>query len=114
VGGDAGQMHAPTVEFDEEQDVALTLIPTFAAIARTHDMTFAVAFFFDCAWQEGIAPVPPGERASGSGKCRAHQNDWYQRVVPEYQPDIVVLAAHGLEDPVNHVNYQAPNGRMIR
>lgn len=85
-------------------------IPTFTAIARRRSMSLAVAAFPDCPWQRGLQ-YDFGPRIVDP--CKKHQDDWYQRVVPQYAPDIVVLVHEGFDDALHPLNMKAPDGRPI-
>ena len=90
---------------------AFTLTPAFAEVARRHSLTLAVAFAFNCAWQQGQVARPPFVTTSAQD-CRDRQNDWYSRVVPQFDPDIVVLAERGRDDPANPISFQGPDQKQ--
>ena len=92
---------------------AAMLIPAFSKIARNHSMSLAVTSFPNCAWQPGIALDPIGGKPNGPATCRAHQDDWYQRVLPQYAPDIVVVVSRGVEDPANPTDIRLADGRLL-
>jgi peptidoglycan/LPS O-acetylase OafA/YrhL len=68
-------------------------IPTFAEIAKQRGWAFSVAVYPSCPWQQDLAVA-----YTGPG-CRAHQRDWYERVVPDIDPDLVILAHQSLDSP---------------
>jgi hypothetical protein len=86
-------------------------IPTFRQIARRQSWTLSVAAFPDCPWQRNL------EYARGPATvlpCRAHQADWYQRVVPELDPDVILLAHQAVDDPVLPVRMIGPGDQDLR
>ena len=88
---------------------ARMFIPTFEAIAKRDSLTFSAAVKPNCPWQIGMQYAAPGLR----GACEAYQNDWYTRVVPQLDPDIIVVVDRGLDDPQNFVSVQSTNGRQV-
>jgi peptidoglycan/LPS O-acetylase OafA/YrhL len=92
---------------------AKMLAPAFSEIARKHSMTLAVASLPNCAWQPGVALEPIGGKAGGPATCRARQDDWYQRILPQFAPDIVVVASRGIEDPANSTDVRLPDGQRL-
>ena len=76
--------------------IARMWIPAFTEIAQKMSWTFSVAVHAGCPWQRGL------EFATGAPQirdCQARQDDWYDRVLPAFHPDIVFLAQHGYDDP---------------
>lgn len=84
-------------------------IPTFTEIARSESLTLSVTAFPVCPWQRGIL-VPLKNQASA---CSRHQDDWYERVVPGLDPDIIVLADTGYDDPAKPAPLFAPDGGWL-
>lgn len=62
-----------------------------------------------CPWQDGVTYtyMPENQKAS----CEAHRRDWYDRVVPELAPDLVVVVGRPYDDPVSGVTITGPDGR---
>jgi peptidoglycan/LPS O-acetylase OafA/YrhL len=77
---------------------ALALIPAFADLAERRDLTLAVATYPSCPWPRGIVEAPPGSPTDLPRKCQSHQDDWYDRLVPELDPDVIVLVHHPFDD----------------
>jgi hypothetical protein len=91
---------------------ALGLVPAFAGLARKRDLTFAVATFPNCPWQHGLVETPPNAQTDVPQKCRARQDDWYRRLVPQLDPDVVVLVHHPFDDPNGAPDMRAA-GKLI-
>jgi peptidoglycan/LPS O-acetylase OafA/YrhL len=85
--------------------IARMWIPTFTALAKQESLTFSVATYQGCPWQKGLQYL--GAQTI-QASCAAHQNDWYDRVIPQLHPDIVFLAQHGYDDPTNPNKFNAP------
>lgn len=92
---------------------AFVLIPAFAEVAKRHNLSLAVAALPNCPWQQGLVPALRLAPANLRATCRAHQDDWYTRVVPKFDPDIVVLAHRGGDDPQSHEDVWAPGGQRV-
>jgi hypothetical protein len=92
---------------------ASVLIPAIAGVASRHNLSLAVAILPNCPWQHGLVSAPPNYPANLPSSCRAHQDDWYDRVVPQYDPDIVVLVHRSDDDPLNHEDVLAPDGQRV-
>ena len=88
------------------------LVPAFTEFSRKHHFTFAIATFPSCPWPRGLVEVPPGSPTDLATTCRAHQADWYDRMVPELNPDVIVLMHHPFDDPSVRTNMRA-NGKLI-
>jgi hypothetical protein len=85
-------------------------LPAFEMIARTESLTLSVAVLDACPWQRGLFYV---DRGSLYRNCKRHQADWYDRVVPEFDPDIVILVQSGLGDPHFPLPITFPDGRKL-
>jgi peptidoglycan/LPS O-acetylase OafA/YrhL len=72
--------------------------PAFTAIARKYSLTLAIVTTQNCPWQDGLVEVASGAAPNLAQVCRAHQADWYRRVVPKFDPDIVVLVHRPIDD----------------
>jgi len=82
-------------------------IPAFVTIAKRDSLTLAVASYQACPWQ----PLPRG--LDQSPNCPAHSRYWYDRVVPGFNPDIIVLAERAFDAPGNVLSL-AVNGQTLR
>ena len=91
----------PAGPADRRQPRGSRSIPAFVgdrAQVRAHARDRDVAELpVGAGHRRGAVGAPPNLRAS---VCRAHQEDWYNRVVPQFDPDIVVLAHRTLDDPI--------------
>jgi hypothetical protein len=85
-------------------------IPTFEAIARARSMSLSGAILPDCPWQRTLEYAVA---ASVVDPCRKRQADWYQRVIPQLAPAIVVLVHQGYDDTNRPQLMLAPDGRTI-
>jgi peptidoglycan/LPS O-acetylase OafA/YrhL len=72
---------------------AATLIGAFEDIARRNDLTLSVAVSPGCPWQQGLY-YPVFDK-----QCRKRKDDWYNRVIPELQPDVIVVTSLRFDDP---------------
>jgi hypothetical protein len=70
--------------------------PAFAAIAKRESWQLSVVALNECPWQRGLryAQSNPNIRAN----CRRHQNDWYNREIPQLKPDIIFLAHQAFDE----------------
>ncbi len=82
--------------------VAIAWIPTLTAIAQRFSMTLSIVVSEACPWQRGLTYT------NSSPHCRADQDDWYHRIIPQLHPDIVVVADRALDDPVFDVHASTP------
>jgi peptidoglycan/LPS O-acetylase OafA/YrhL len=71
-------------------------LPTFTEIARRESLTLSIAAFPACPWQQAIT-----RGLAMSPTCPRQRRDWYDRVVPELDPDIIVLGERGYDQPGN-------------
>jgi hypothetical protein len=65
------------------------LLPGFVTIAEEHGLTLVDATRPGCAWQADH--YRPTYRAEPTAACRRIRPDTYDRVIPELDPDIIVL-----------------------
>jgi peptidoglycan/LPS O-acetylase OafA/YrhL len=83
-------------------------IPAFVTIAQHDSLTLAVASYPACPWQQlerrGLDQSP---------NCPAHTRYWYDRFVPGFDPDIIVLAERAYDAPGNVLSL-AVNGQTLR
>lgn len=85
-------------------------VPMFERIAEQNDMTLSVAVMGGCPWQSGLQYA--GALAV-QRECARNQNDWYTRLVPELDPDIIVLAQHGYDDPARPNRFIGDDGTVL-
>ena len=91
--------------------IARMWIPAFIKLARDNSLTFSIATHTACRWQEGLGrdgPLP--SRIA----CAAQQKDWYDRVIPQLHPDIVILGEHAVDDPTQpRMKFFLPDGKTM-
>ena len=75
---------------------ARTLLPLFERLARARGWTFSATVTGACPWQRGLVYRDNEERTS---RCEAMQPDWYQRVIPALDPDVVIVFNRAYDDP---------------
>ena len=92
---------------------ALAFVPAFAGLALRRGLTFAVATSPNCPWQRGIVEAPNAAPTDLPQQCHAHQDDWYDRIVPDLHPDIIVLIHRSLDDPNAADRVRLANGKVI-
>jgi SGNH domain (fused to AT3 domains) len=66
------------------------LIPAFVALAEQHDFTLSVSTQLGCPWQLGLLWQAKDQRLLDD--CVEGRDVWYEHLLPELQPDIVVVA----------------------
>jgi hypothetical protein len=91
---------------------ALGLVPAFAELARRRGFTFAIATYPSCPWPRRLVEVFTGSPTDQQRTCAARQDDWYQRLVPQLDPDVIVLLHHPFDDPGGAPDMRA-NGALI-
>ena len=64
----------------------------FEVIAEERDMTLSVLWLGGCSWHRDVQVVVAVKRQQ---TCFAAQADWFDRAIPELDPDLVVLAHRG-------------------
>lgn len=74
---------------------AAMLLPAFEAMAEDDALTLAAAVYPACPWQRGI------NFGYASEGCERRRLDWYARLVPALDPDVIVLAERPIDDPNN-------------
>lgn len=73
------------------------LTPLFVAIAQRHDLELVAAYTLYCPWVRGI-------RYQGVGPdCYEDQQHTYDVLVPDLDPDVVVLVHRTFQDPLNPI-----------
>jgi peptidoglycan/LPS O-acetylase OafA/YrhL len=107
---------------------ARMLAPMMTRLAREHDFTLALNVVIACPWQRGV--VNSGQPKKHQVECGKARNRWYDDVLPQLHPDIVMLAAlprdegswqgklvaaHGPSDtPVATVVYRSTRDTLAR
>jgi hypothetical protein len=85
-------------------------LPALEVIAKHESLTLSVAVLDACPWQQGMFYLGSG---SLYRNCKRHQADWYERVVPTFDPDIVVLAQSGSGNASFPIPFTFPDGKKL-
>jgi hypothetical protein len=96
--------------------VAQMWASAFTEIARREKFTLSIASLWGCPWQRGVQYADPIGGTASLTRCRAHQADFYGRVIPQLHPDVIIIAQRAYDDPVrNIVNTPLilPNGKHV-
>jgi peptidoglycan/LPS O-acetylase OafA/YrhL len=88
---------------------AAMLVPTFLRIAQDDALTLSVVTQPGCPWQQGVSIVN-----FFLTDCARRQADWYDRLIPAFQPDVVVLVTKGYDDPKFPLLLRFSDGRTMR
>ncbi len=91
-----------------------SLIRAFSAVAKRHTMRLAIVTSPNCPWERDAVEQPPAAPVDLTRVCRAHQDDWYDRVVPQYDPDLVVLVHRTLDDALTPSVVEFADGERLR
>ena len=86
---------------------ARMLLPALEEYAKEHSLELSAAVWPVCPWQQDLF------YATGVRECTADKQDWYDRVIPRLDPDIVVLAERAADDPVDPVDVIGPDGGKL-
>jgi hypothetical protein len=70
-------------------------LPAFTEIAKRDSFTLAAAIYPACPWPENLGGL------GISPHCPTFRADWYQRLIPKFHADIVVLANRPYDAPGN-------------
>jgi hypothetical protein len=81
-------------------------LPAFIAIAHREAWTLTVAIHPACPWPDNL------DGLSMSPDCQVRRADWYARVIPDVNPDIVFLANRPYDAPGNDLTIDV-SGRMV-
>ncbi|HEY5171403.1 MAG TPA: acyltransferase family protein [Acidimicrobiia bacterium] len=92
-------------------------LPALEQIARTDSLTLSVVAMDACPWPRGLlytitGPFEGAQKAIDES-CKRHQADWYDRVLPQLHPDIVVVAQPGFDEADFMVPLIFPGGRRL-
>jgi peptidoglycan/LPS O-acetylase OafA/YrhL len=81
---------------------AQTFIPVFRALAREHDFNLDIDVLAGCPWQEQLKNDK--QAADTAAECAGARVGWYDDVLPELNPDVVVLLGRPRDDPAEWGN----------
>jgi hypothetical protein len=90
---------------------ALMWLPSFEMIARREGWQLSTALVTTCPWQRGLLFAFLTARVSF---CAHHQADWYDRMLPEVAPDIVILIERAYDDPRSSPGVRFPDNRVLQ
>ncbi|MGB8651279.1 MAG: acyltransferase family protein [Mycobacteriales bacterium] len=71
------------------------LLPAFRAIAKRENATLAVASRPGCPWQQALLFTHGNDE-----DCKRVKKTWYRRVIPDFDPDVIVLATRATDHKV--------------
>ncbi len=83
-------------------------IPTFTEIAKRRGWTFSVASSPTCPWQDHLLVLYPT-----LDECRAQQADWYDRVIPKLDPELIILSHQPFDNPEHGFPMIGLDGRVV-
>ncbi len=75
---------------------ATMLTPVFSKLAEEHDLTLSVNAMAACPWQSQL--VNKRQAPTQNDACREVREDWYEQVLPELDPDLVILATRSRDE----------------
>jgi peptidoglycan/LPS O-acetylase OafA/YrhL len=75
---------------------AIMVIPAFEQLARDNDYTLSVAVDWGCSWPEDLHAQHRSQEFRD--ECADTRTDWYERVVPGLDPDVVVASMVAPDD----------------
>lgn len=84
-------------------------IPTFTTLAQQRGWTLSVLSYPTCSWQKGLEVLYKSFDA-----CKAHQTDWYARVIPALNPDLIILVHQGFDASEGPLPFVTPEGNVVR
>jgi peptidoglycan/LPS O-acetylase OafA/YrhL len=68
------------------------LLPAFRSIARSNDLTLAMASATGCPWQVGLVFANSNQQ-----QCLQYKQAWYDTVIPQYDPDVIVFVSRATD-----------------
>ena len=86
---------------------ARRLMPLLADIAKRNSLSLSVAVAPICPWQESLFVL-----YLDASDCRKRKQDWYERMIPELDPDIVVVSHRAFDDPKASIDILGPTGGL--
>ncbi len=76
---------------------AQSLVPMFEKLAEEHDLTLSLNVVEGCLWQEGLLNRKSSDEEQQN--CEDARVGWYDEVLPELDPDVVVVMSRPRDDP---------------
>ena len=86
-------------------------VPTFTEIAKREGLSLSIAFQTGCPWQRGLQ-YDLG--VDITRPCAEQQKDWFDRVVPGLDPDIIVLGHQADDDPARRAAFHRARRHEVR
>ena len=90
---------------------AIAMIPAFEVVADELDLTLSVAVDWGCSWPYDLRYVH--HEPSKHKACARRRTDWFERVIPALDSDIVVLDMLNPDDPKRPVAVLDENGDRV-
>jgi len=75
---------------------AQSLVPMFRTLAREHDLSLSLNVVEGCMWQEGLVNTKSSDEEQQN--CEEARVDWYDEVLPQLDPDVVVIMSRPRDD----------------
>jgi peptidoglycan/LPS O-acetylase OafA/YrhL len=75
---------------------AMMMVPMFRRLAEEHDLTLTVNAKGGCPWQADL--VNKSMTRKNQERCEERRENWYDEVLPELDPDVVVLISDLRDD----------------
>jgi peptidoglycan/LPS O-acetylase OafA/YrhL len=75
---------------------AQSLVPMFTTLAEEHDLTLSLNVVEGCPWQEEL--LNRKSSAEEKANCEEARVGWYDEVLPELDPDVVVVMSRPRDD----------------
>jgi hypothetical protein len=85
---------------------AAMITPAFEELARDEDLTLSIAVGGGCPWQLDVTISLVRNFGVNPQDCVRDRKDLYERVIPELDPDIIVVMNRGYERPEEGPRYQ--------
>jgi peptidoglycan/LPS O-acetylase OafA/YrhL len=93
---------------------SMPLIPAFTALAHQQSLTFSAVTLQACPWQANLnwwASDPAVQK--NVRLCVERKPQYYDRIIPELDPDIIVLVHRPFDDPTSPVSLRGPGGSRV-
>jgi peptidoglycan/LPS O-acetylase OafA/YrhL len=84
-------------------------IPTFTVIAQQQSWTLSAAAQPTCPWERNLVALLKTYQ-----NCKTRQEDWYRRVIPELDPDVIILSHQSYDNPARGGTFATGGGHMIK
>ncbi|MDT5048736.1 MAG: hypothetical protein QOG75_4629, partial [Mycobacterium sp.] len=88
---------------------SLTPSPTMATTSPRLFSSATFASLSSGTWQRGLESI-----LRDPAPCGRNHDDWYDRVVPQINPDIIVLSEQGYDQPGIPLFIKRPSGEKLR